>query len=183
MMKGLGSFSKTGLAKLLEKRPDVFPKGVLALNKLSPELLAYIEEIGLYHEQQGASRIAGRILGLLMVTEGTLSAEQIATALQVSLGSVSTNMRLLLQSGHVEKKSITGDRITYYIYSENALEREFLASIERVHSLKKTIEKGAQIQDVNENEIISKRFVEMDRGIEYFLDSLNELLNRWRAQR
>lgn len=153
------------------------------MNNLSPELLAYIEEIGLYHEQQGVSRIAGRILGLLMVTEGTLSAEQIASALQVSLGSVSTNIRLLLRSGHVEKKSITGDRVTYYIYSENALERELLASIERVLSLKKTLEKGAQIQTVSDNGTVSQRFVDLEKGIEYYLESLNELLNRWRAQR
>ncbi|MGG1664082.1 GbsR/MarR family transcriptional regulator [Brevibacillus sp. NRS-1366] len=154
----------------------------MALNKLSPELLAYIEEIGLYHEYQGISRIAGRILGLLMVTEDALSAEQIASTLQVSLGSVSTNIRLLLRSGHVEKKSVTGDRVTYYIYSENALEREFLASIERVHSLKKAIEKGAQIQSVQDNEKVSLRFADIQKGTGYYLDTLNELLNRWRSQ-
>lgn len=145
-------------------------------------MLSYIEEIGLYHEYQGISRIAGRIMGLLMVTEGTLSAEQIASTLQVSLGSVSTNIRLLLRSGHVEKKSITGDRVTYYIYSENALEREFLSSIERVHSLKKALEKGAQIQSVQESETLSQRFADMEKGAGYFLDTLSELLNRWRSR-
>ncbi|MDR7314582.1 MarR family transcriptional regulator [Brevibacillus nitrificans] len=151
-------------------------------DKLSPELLTYIEEIGLHHESQGISRIAGLILGLLMVTEGALSAEQIASSLKVSLGSVSTNIRLLLQTGHVEKKGVTGDRVTYYIFSPNAMEKEVLSALKRAASLQTILEKGAQIESVKENELLSKRFASMKESAVHFEGYLEKLLAHWRSQ-
>ncbi|MFP3334732.1 hypothetical protein SB761_28985, partial [Pseudomonas sp. SIMBA_064] len=86
--------------------------------------LTFIEEIGLDYERQNLPRVAGRIMGLLMVTNGPLSSQQIASTLQISLGAVSTNVNLLIQVGIVEKKTLIGDRMNYYILPSDSLEKE-----------------------------------------------------------
>ena len=55
---------------------------------LSPELIRFIEGMGMYFENQGIPRIGGRILGLLMVAHEPLSADAIARILKVSRASI-----------------------------------------------------------------------------------------------
>jgi DNA-binding transcriptional regulator GbsR (MarR family) len=102
--------------------------------------------------------------------------------LQVSLGSVSTNIRLLLQTGHVEKKSVTGDRVTYYIFSPNALEKEVLSTLKRAASLQTILEKGAQIESVKESGVLSERFESMKESAVHLEGYLEKLLAQWRSQ-
>lgn len=70
----------------------------------------FIEQMGLLTEEVGMPRIAGRIMGLLLLTESPLDLEGIAERLQISHGSVSTNTRLLEQLGVVERLTTPGDR-------------------------------------------------------------------------
>ena len=59
----------------------------------------FIERMGLALESDGLPRIAGRIFGLLLVSEDARSLDDLAAELRVSKGSVSTNARLLEQRG------------------------------------------------------------------------------------
>lgn len=87
---------------------------------LSDEMSRFIENIALYYEGHGQSRIAGRIFGLMLVTTTPLSAEQIGQLLQASLGSVSTNVRALVAAGWIEKVTFPGTRTTYYRFAPSA---------------------------------------------------------------
>lgn len=158
-------------------------KGVMKLDKLTAETMQLIEEMALHHENQGLSRIAGRIIGLLMVSQEPLSSEQIATTLQVSLGSVSTNMRMLLKIGFAEKKSVTGDRVSYYIMAPDTIEEELIQGLERILSLKNIIEKGMQIENLKDSELVMQRFHEMLEAIELYRESLNQMLVEWKSRR
>lgn len=158
-------------------------KGVMKLDKLTAETMQLIEEMALHHENQGLSRIAGRIIGLLMVSQEPLSSEQIATTLQVSIGSVSTNIRMLLKIGIAEKKSVTGDRVSYYIMAPDAIEEEFIQGLERILSLKNIIEKGMQIDNLKESELVMQRFHEMLEAIELYRESLNQMITEWKSRR
>lgn len=158
-------------------------KGVMKLDKLTAETMQLIEEMALHHENQGLSRIAGRIIGLLMVSQEPLSSEQIATTLQVSIGSVSTNIRMLLKIGIAEKKSVTGDRVSYYIMAPDAIEEEFIQGLERILSLKNIIEKGMQIENLKESELVMQRFHEMLEAIELYRESLNQMITEWKSRR
>lgn len=89
---------------------------------LTPETAAFIDKIGLYYENYGIPRIAGRMFGLFIATAEPLSAERIAALLDTSLSSVSTNVRALIANGWVEKTTLKGDRTTYYRFSPNAWE-------------------------------------------------------------
>ena len=79
-----------------------------------------VERFGLRFEEEGMPRIAGRMLGLLMVTGESRSLDDLAEDLQASKTSVSTNARLLERLGAVERTTRPGDRRDYYRIGENA---------------------------------------------------------------
>ncbi|RUT34846.1 transcriptional regulator [Arsenicitalea aurantiaca] len=74
----------------------------------------FIELMGLQFQGDGAPRIAGRIYGLLLMEGRPLGLQDMATRLQVSRASISTNARLLATKGLVELVSQPGDRQDYY---------------------------------------------------------------------
>lgn len=110
--------------------------------RLSPELSRFIESMGRYFESFGIPRIGGRILGLLLVAHEPLSAEDIASILKVSRGSISTNFRLLLTSALAEKVTFRGDRTTYFIFPVTAWEKAMAVEIEGIAFLKKLAQQG-----------------------------------------
>lgn len=74
----------------------------------------FIEEMGLISQEHGGARIAGRIVGLLMLEGRELSLQQISERLGVSRASVSTNARDLAKRGTLRRTSHAGDRQDYY---------------------------------------------------------------------
>ena len=59
-------------------------------------------------------RIAGRLVGFLMIHEGAYTLDDLAEALQASKASVSTNARLLEERGILLRTSSPGDRRDFY---------------------------------------------------------------------
>ncbi len=118
--------------------PDPYAK----LPKLTPELSRFVENMGMYFENQGIPRIGGRILGLLMIAHRPLSAEDLARVLKVSRGSLSTNFRALLASGMVEKVPLYGDRRTYFAFSDAAMEHRTITGTRAASAFKKLVEQG-----------------------------------------
>jgi DNA-binding MarR family transcriptional regulator len=127
----------------LKKKPHTNPT-------ISPGLSKFMEDIGLFYENHGIPRIGGRILALMLVTEGMLSADQIAARLQVSRGSVSTNTRLLSAIGLIEKSSIPGDRLDYYRFSPSAWENVFTMRLKAFDALQKLARQGLAILPIGE---------------------------------
>jgi DNA-binding transcriptional regulator GbsR (MarR family) len=77
--------------------------------------LHYVEEVALGFERQGLFRMAGRVLGWLLICdppEQTFG--QIAEVLQASKGSISAAMKFLAPAGLVERISRPGERRDYY---------------------------------------------------------------------
>jgi DNA-binding transcriptional regulator GbsR (MarR family) len=75
----------------------------------------FVAEIGLFFEAAGSTRMAGRMLGWLLVCDPPhQSAGQLAAALHASNGSISMTTRMLIQAGLVDRVSLRGDRRTYY---------------------------------------------------------------------
>ena len=81
---------------------------------MDAQTLNFIERMGLTLESEGLPRIAGRIFGLLLVSEDPHSLDDLAAELRVSKGSVSTNARLLEQRGLLERVCRPADRRDYY---------------------------------------------------------------------
>src|SRR5579883_1435980 len=85
-------------------------------------LSRFIGRLGLYFEEFGLPRIAGRLLGLLLVSDGPLSLDEIATRLRVSRASVSTNARMLTKTRLIERAGFPGDRRDYYAFTAGGWE-------------------------------------------------------------
>ncbi|MDD5126714.1 MAG: hypothetical protein PHR43_01235 [Dehalococcoidales bacterium] len=100
-------------------------------NLLTPEENQLIGDFGIAFEHSGLSRMAGRIIGWLLLAEPPYqSAEQLANVLQASRGSISTSTRLLIQVGLVEQFSQPGMRQRYF-----RLDADFWQNI-ATHSVK-----------------------------------------------
>ena len=148
--------------------------------KLSPELSGFIESMGMYFENMGIPRIGGRILGLLMIAHEPLSADDIGKILKVSRGSVSTNIRALLGSGMVEKKSSLHDRTTYFIFAEAALEQRMVTGIQSAMIFKKLAEQG--LASLPNNDSARTR---MQRSMEWsdlLVDTFQKAMAEWRSR-
>lgn len=70
----------------------------------------FIEQMGLFTQAEGAPRIAGQILGYLIVEGEPRTLTQMAEALKISKASASTNARLLELRGAVRRTSPVGQR-------------------------------------------------------------------------
>ena len=79
------------------------------------DLLQFVEEVAVAFERMGLFRMAGRVVGWLLVCEPAhQSADELAAALQASRSSISMAMQLLQRSGAVERYPMPGSRRTYY---------------------------------------------------------------------
>ena len=82
---------------------------------------AFVESMGRYWEGAGSTRVMGAIVGWLMVCEPAhQSASDLVSALRVSTGSVSTQVRALVNYGLAETVTFRGDRTRYYQIREGA---------------------------------------------------------------
>lgn len=86
----------------------------------------FIEQMGLIAQNDGGPRIAGQILGYLLIEGEPRTLGQMAEALKISKASASTNARLLERKGAVQRVSKVGQRGDAY----EALEEPGLATIQ-----------------------------------------------------
>lgn len=157
------------------------PPNLNKFKKLSPELTRFIENMGLYFESSGIPRIGGRVLGLLMIAHDPLSAEDIAKVLKVSRASLSTNLRMLISGGLVEKTSVLHDRTTYFVFPDASLEQRMLAGIQSAVVFKKVTEQGLAALSADDAAYTRMKIsVEWsDLLIEYFEKAITEWRRRY----
>lgn len=96
---------------------------------------AFVEQLGSIYQSEGMPRIAGRIIGLMILDARPYSFDELAKALKISRGSVSTNTRALEAWGVLTRVSMPGERQDYFKLSKRPysqmLERQ-LAKTQRV---------------------------------------------------
>jgi DNA-binding transcriptional regulator GbsR (MarR family) len=95
----------------------------------------FIEMMGRHFEEEGTARIAGRLVGVLMLTEAPASLDELAERLQVSKGSISLNARLLEDWGIAERITRPGDRRDFYRIAPDVNTRLLERQIARIQVL------------------------------------------------
>ena len=95
----------------------------------------FIEIMGRHFEEEGTARIAGRLCGLLILTDEPASLDELADRLRVSKGSVSLNARLLENAGIAERVTHAGDRRDFYRIAPDMSTRFLERQIERIKVL------------------------------------------------
>jgi DNA-binding transcriptional regulator GbsR (MarR family) len=140
----------------------------------------FIESMGLTLESDGLPRIAGRIFGLLLVSEEARSLDDLAAELGVSKASVSTNARLLEQRGVLEQVSRPADRRDYYqvprdLFSHTMAQR--LARWQRFHEAIGAARTSLSIRSPE----VRKRLREHEAAYAYMSRVIGQAMGRWQA--
>jgi DNA-binding transcriptional regulator GbsR (MarR family) len=103
------------------------------------EEMHFIEDIGLFFEQIGMARMAGRILGVLLVSDPPAqSITKIAEKLKASKSSVSIMARLLVENGLIERVASPIPRQDYYRFKPGGwviYMRQWLGLMSALHGI------------------------------------------------
>ena len=103
----------------------------------------FAEQMGIIWERTAGSRMAGRILGWLLVCDpAEQTAADLAEALHVSAGSISTNTRQLIQFKLVEKVARRGDRRAWYRLAPDAWVGALRAQVAEVTLMRELAMRG-----------------------------------------
>lgn len=110
----------------------------------------FIELMGRHLEEEGMPRIAGRLMGALIINEEVASLDDLAEQLQVSKASVSSNARFLESIGVAERITFPGDRRDFYRLAPNAEELALQRILDRQRLMLQRLEVGREMEGVSE---------------------------------
>jgi hypothetical protein len=140
----------------------------------------FIERLGLYFEEFGLPRIAGRLLGLLLISDRPLSLEEIAAMLQVSRASVSTNARMLTRTRQIERAGFPGDRKAYYAFTAGGWDALIETDVQGAATLRQFA--ADALDSVGSAESAARpRLLAAVRFLDFYASELQATLARWRA--
>lgn len=142
----------------------------------------FVERMGDFLAQAGQPRIAGRLLGWLLVCDPPeQSADQLIEATGASRGSVSTMLRLLQATGCVETGGRSGQRRTYYRIRPEMWSEMLRTRLENMSELKTIAEEGLAMM-AGTSEEARERLEGMRALYAFFEDEWPALIHRWEAQ-
>ena len=106
----------------------------------------FIEDISLYFEQMGMPRMAGRILGVLLICDPPeASINDLCVQLQASKSSISTNARLLDEMGLIERVASRVPRQLYYRFTPGGWVTFMRMRLKLMASLHEIAERGLEL--------------------------------------
>lgn len=120
---------------------------------LSEDQKNFIDRLGFYYESHGIPKIGGRILGYIILRDSPISAENLSTALDISRASVSTNLRLLINYGLIEKTAVQRGRTDYYVMAESAWENALTTRMNGFSTLMNILDSGPNIDNSSAKEM------------------------------
>lgn len=143
----------------------------------------FAEDVGLLFEQEGMPRMAGRILGWLLIAETSeTSLQELAEVLRASKGSISTMSRMLIRMGVVERVSLPGHRRDYVRLKPGAWSQLMAEETEQMESWREVAERGLKLLESKSPE--ARDYLVEIRDLAAFLaEEYPLLLERWDAMR
>tara|TARA_R110002167_G_scaffold45324_3_gene136221 strand:+ start:15384 stop:15860 length:477 start_codon:yes stop_codon:yes gene_type:complete len=91
----------------------------LNTRELTEQEIEFIERMGMSALADGLSRIAGRIWGVLMISEDPLSSTRLSELLAISKGSLSTNTHSLEALDIIDRHYVSGARQEHFSIKPN----------------------------------------------------------------
>jgi len=152
------------------------------VRKSTDEQDELIERLGLvFEESDRMPRIASRILGLLLLTPGECSIDQMAERLSVSRASISVDARRLEECGVVERITRNGDRRDYYRIAPDHYSRTLERRLKVMGRLIAVLDEGRQMQI--ESREVRDRLDEAVEALRFVVEATTQELERWHAER
>jgi DNA-binding transcriptional regulator GbsR (MarR family) len=157
-------------------------RGPVTPDRALDERMRYVDRFGEWMAEYSLPRSSGRILGWLLVCDPPAqSTGDLAEALHISKGSVSTSVRLLLATGLVERFRMRGSRKTYYRMAPGIWENAFASKIGHIGSMRRLAEEGLAL--VGDSPDGRDRLVEMRDIYAYVEREYAEMLERWQTKK
>ena len=153
-------------------------------NSEQAEEQRFVEEVGIVFEQTGLPRMAGRILGWLLISDPPhQSTDQLVEALIASKGSISTMTRLLIQIGLIERLSLPGVRHDYFRLRPDAWQHMIRRGLEdEIRMVQRLAERGLEL--LADKTPLTRKWLEEMRDVYTFLErEFPALLERWEEKR
>jgi len=142
----------------------------------------FIEDFGLLFEESGHPRMAGRILGCLLISDQPyLSSTEISEILQASKGSLSTMTRFLLQMGLIERVGLAGHRRDYFQIKSSAWTQLVQHAVYELSALRKMAERGLELMEGQDSEI-KQRLQEARDLFSHMEREYPLLIERWEKE-
>jgi len=139
----------------------------------------FIEDVGLLFEEGGHPRMAGRILGCLLISDPPyLSITELAELLQASKGSLSTMTRFLLQMGLIERVGLPGQRRDYFRIKFGAWTQLVRQTVYELSALRQLAERGLELMKGQDSEL-KQRLQEARDLFSYLEREYPLLIERW----
>ncbi len=147
------------------------------------EMKRFVEEVGIFFEQAGLPRMAGRILGWLMIAEPPhQTTGELEEALMASKGSISTMTRLLIRIGLIERISLPGQRRDYFRIKPGASYQLLKDSLAQTTAFRQLIERGLELIEGKAH--VNRQWLEEMRDMYAFFErEFPALLERWEQER
>lgn len=137
----------------------------------------FVSRMGQSTEQDGFTRIAGRLFGYLLLAEQPCSIQQLATALKVSKASISTDARRWLEHGILERVPKAEDRRDYYIIAPDFFRRLMQYRLERWENAHGAVAEA--LVRIHPSPVVAERLAYMDEVNRFVIEHLRQNLADW----
>ena len=143
----------------------------------------FVEEMGLLFDASGGTRMAGRIIGRLLICEPPAqSSSQLAEYLGASAGAISVATRQVVQMGMVVRMPVPGSRAAWFAIPKDGIERHMLQDLARLRLFRELLQRGEAL--LQGSPAASRARIEELLDLYLFMErELPLLIERWRAQR
>ncbi|MEE8413309.1 MAG: MarR family transcriptional regulator [Dehalococcoidales bacterium] len=147
-----------------------------------PEEKQFAEEVGIFFEQTGMPRMAGRTLGWLMISDPPhQTTGELTEALQASKGSISTMTRYLIRIGIIERISLPGQRRDYFRIKVGAWHQMLKDSLAQITVFRQFTERGLEL--IEDKAHFNRQWLEEMRDMYAFFErEFPLLLDRWEQE-
>ncbi len=145
----------------------------------------FAEELGSYWEDAGGTRMAGRVLGALLLADPPeMSSAELVGFLGISAGSVSTATRELIRPGLAERVRVPGDRQDYFraTMGGSALPQIIRTRIELTRRWEQLMDRGKELAE-HKDPAVRRHLEEIREFYEFLEAEQRAILDRWEQRR
>ncbi|HZC71002.1 MAG TPA: MarR family transcriptional regulator [Jatrophihabitans sp.] len=145
----------------------------------------FADELGFFWESAGGTRMAGRVLGALLLADPPeMSATELAAFLGVSSGSISTATRELVRPGLAQRVRVPGERRDYFRATMGgpALSQFLRTRIQLSHQWVGLLGRGEHLAK-GKDATVRRQLQDVREFYEFIEQEQNLILDRWERRR
>jgi DNA-binding transcriptional regulator GbsR (MarR family) len=149
------------------------------MGNMDDRLSRFVERMGLLWEEEGLTRIAGRLFAFLLVQPVPCSLDDLVRALEVSKASISNDARRLERLGLLHRESRPGDRRDYYTIAPDIFTSALEIRLERLRRFHEVLADARTLKVSNTG--VRRRLDEFENAHHLAVRMTTDLLTRLRT--